>query len=91
MRLMKNEHGGTLVRALSEGTRKMRQEMENLGLPAPNYETSQHTSVTLYNHFEERLAPHAAYTTTSKSETLSEQGSIKKALRSIGERLAKIE
>ncbi|MYA70593.1 hypothetical protein F4009_20310 [Candidatus Poribacteria bacterium] len=91
MRLMKNGHGGTLVRALSEGTRKMRQEMENLGLPAPNYETSQHTSVTLYNHFEERLAPHAAYTTTSKPETPSEQGSVKKALCSIGERLAKIE
>ena len=91
MRFMKDERGEPLVRALSEGTRKMRQEMENLGLPAPNYETSQRTSVTLYNHFEERLAPHAAYTTTSKSETPPEQGSVKKALRSIGERLAKIE
>lgn len=91
MRFMKDERGEPLVRALSEGTRKMRQEMENLGLPAPNYETSQHTSVTLYNHFEERLAPHAAYTTTSKPETPPEQGSVKKALRSIGERLAKIQ
>ena len=91
MRFMKDERGESLVRALSEGTRKMRQEMENLGLPAPNYETSQHTSVTLYNHFEERLAPHAAYTTTSKPETPPEQGSVKKALRSIGERLAKIQ
>ena len=52
--------------------------MENLGLPAPNYETAQSTSVTLYNHFEERLAPHAAYTTTSKPETPPEQGSVKK-------------
>lgn len=51
MRFMKNERGEPLVRALSEGTRKMRQEMENLGLPAPAYETAQHTSVTLYNHF----------------------------------------
>ena len=61
---MKDERGEPLVRALSEGTRKMRQEMENLSLPAPNYETAQRTSVTLYNHFEERLAPHPAYTTT---------------------------
>ena len=91
MRFMKDERGEPLVRALSEGTRKMRQEMENLGLPAPNYETTQRTSVTLYNHFEERLAPHAAYTTTSKPETPPEQGSVKKALRSIGERLAKIQ
>ena len=65
--------------------------MENLGLPALNYETAQRTSVTRYNHFEERLVPHAAYTTTSKSETSPEQGSVKKALRSIGERLAKIQ
>ena len=69
MCFMKDERGEPLVRALREGTRKMRQEMENLGLPAPNYETDQRTSVTLYNHFEERLAPYAAYTTTSKSET----------------------
>lgn len=92
MRFMKDEQGEPLVRALSEGTRKMRQEMENLGLPAPNYETeTQRTSVTLYNHFEERLAPHAAYTATSKPETSPEQGTVKKALRSIGERLAKIQ
>ena len=91
MRFMKDERGEPLVRALSEGTRKMRQEMENLGLPAPDYETAQRTSVTLYNHFEERLAPHAAYTTTPKPETPPEQGSVKKALRSIGERLAKIQ
>jgi predicted HTH transcriptional regulator len=91
MRFMKDEQGEPLVRALSEGTRKMRQEMENLGLPAPDYETAQRTSVTLYNHFDERLAPHAAYTTTSKPETPPEQGSVKKALRSIGERLANIQ
>ena len=49
MRLMKNKSGGPMVHALSEGTRNMRQEMENLGLPAPTYETAQQTSVTLYN------------------------------------------
>ncbi len=61
MRFMKDENGEPVVRALSEGTRKMRQEMETLGLPAPTYETAQRTSVTLYNYFEERLAPHASY------------------------------
>ena len=91
MRFMKDERGEPLVRALSEGTRKMRHEMESLGLPAPDYETAQNTTVTLYNRFDERLAPHAAYTTTSEPETPPEQGSIKKALRSIGERLAKIQ
>ena len=40
---------------------------------------------------DERLAPHAAYTTTPKPETPPEQGSVKKPLRSIGERLAKIQ
>ena len=90
MRLMKDEQGAPLVRLLREGTKRMLQEMEILGLPAPHYETAQRTSVTLYNHFDERLAPHAAYTTTSKPETPPEQGSVKKALRSIGKRLAKI-
>lgn len=91
MRLMKNEHGGPMVRALSEGTRKMRQEMEILGLPAPSYETAQRTTVTLYNRFEERLEPHASYATnTPKPDTVNEPRNMKKVLRSIGERLTKI-
>lgn len=69
LRLFKDERGEPLVRALSEGTRKMRQEMENLGLPAPHYETTQRTTVTLYNRFEERLEPHASYATTHLSRT----------------------
>lgn len=64
MRLMKNERGGPMIRALCEGTRKMRQEMEDLGLPAPDYETAENTTVTFYNRFEERLDPHASYATT---------------------------
>ena len=76
--LFKDERGEPLVRALSEGTRKMRQEMESLGLPAPDYETTQHTTVTLYNHFDERLAPHAAYTSTEpKLDTPPEHGNLK--------------
>lgn len=66
MRLMRDERGEPLVRALREGTRKMRQEMENLGLPAPYYETTfAKTSVTLYNRLEERLEPHASTHTKS--------------------------
>ena len=91
MQLMKDERGEPLVRALSEGTRKMRQEMESLGLPAPDYQTARDTTVTLYNRFSERLAPHAAYTTKPKQDMPPEPGSIKKVLRSIGERLAKME
>ena len=52
MRLIKDEHGGPLVNAFGEGTRIMRQEMKNLGLPAPHYETVRDTTVTLYNRFE---------------------------------------
>ena len=70
MRLMKDERCEPPVRALSEGTRKMHQEMEKLGLPAPHYETDRGPTVTFYNRFEERLAPHASYATTaSKPDT----------------------
>ena len=50
MRLMKDEAGTVFVRALSEGTRRMREEMEHIGLPSPYYETDMNTAVTLYNH-----------------------------------------
>lgn len=96
MRLMKDERGQPLVRALREGTRRMLQEMTKIGLPAPHYETTfVKTSVTLYNRFEERLEPHA-YTLTKNTRdntpaTSPEQGGLKKTLRSIGERLAKIQ
>ena len=59
MRLLKDERGEPLVRALREGTRRMRQEMEKLSLPAPHYDTDRNTTVTLYNRLEERLEPHA--------------------------------
>ncbi|MCY3723670.1 MAG: restriction endonuclease subunit S [Candidatus Poribacteria bacterium] len=66
MSLMRDKRGEPLVRALREGTRKMRQEMANLGLPAPYYETTfAKTSVTLYNRLEERLEPHASTHTKS--------------------------
>ena len=66
MRLMKDERGEPLVRALREGTRRMLQEMAKIGLPAPYYETTvMKTAVTLYNRFEERLEPHASTRTKS--------------------------
>ena len=96
MRLLKDERGQPLVRALREGTRRMLQEMTKIGLPAPHYETTfMKTSVTLYSRFEERLEPHAY---TGKKETRdntpvtsSEHGGFKKTLRSIGERLTRIQ
>ena len=89
MRFMKDERGEPLVRALKEGTRRMRQEMESLGLPAPHYNTDRDTSVTLYNRFEERLEPHA-YTRTKDTthntpSTFSGRSNIGKMSDSIGE------
>ena len=73
MRLIKDEYRQPLVRALREGTRRMLQEMENMGLPAPSYETTfMDTSVTLYNRLEERLEPHAyAHTNETRHNTPS--------------------
>ena len=92
MRLMKDERRAPLVRLLREGTRRMLQEMESLGLPPPHYETGRDTTVTFYNRFKERLGPHASDATTSpKPNTPDEPRNVKKVLRSIGERLAKIQ
>ena len=83
MRLIKDEHGQPLVRALREGTRRMLQEMEKMGLPAPSYETTfTNTAVTLYNRLEERLEPHAYAHKSEKQHntpsTPSEQGNTGK-------------
>ena len=91
MRLMKDERGEPLVRALREGTRTMLQEMQKMGLPAPSYETTfVNTSVTLYNRLEERLKPHA-YTHTKNiiannpSSASSRQGNRGKMSNSLEE------
>ena len=95
MRFMKDERGNPLVRALSEGTRRMSEEMKKLGLPAPYYETGRDTFLTLYNrdnHLADQSIQHAAYATTApKSDTPDEPRNVKKVLRSIGERLARIQ
>lgn len=57
LKLMKDERGAEFVRALSEGTRRMRDEMQTLGLPAPRFHvTPSQTRVTLFNNAAEREA-----------------------------------
>lgn len=90
MRLMKDERGEPLVRALSEGTRKMREEMEKLGLPPPVYETDADTTLTLYNQFEERLVPHA-YINAARGKPPQRRGQRTNAMRVIGERMARMD
>jgi len=54
---LRDERGAEFVRAISEGTRKMRDEMQHLGLPAPKFHVSSSaTTVTLFNNIAEREA-----------------------------------
>jgi predicted HTH transcriptional regulator len=53
---MKDESGQRFVKALSEGSRTMRDSMKQLGLPAPVYNTNGFTNVILYNNYREREA-----------------------------------
>ena len=56
------------VRKLSEGTKRMRDEMLLVGLPAPNYKiNNSHTTVTLYNDFLKREAILRAASITQNS------------------------
>lgn len=53
---MKDNNGTTFIRALSEGTRLMVDEMKKYKLPSPKYEVSQtETKVLLYNNNSLRL------------------------------------
>lgn len=55
LRSMKDARGVSYVKALREGTRKMRDEMANLDLPAPKFEVkSLETAVILENNIEQR-------------------------------------
>ncbi len=57
LKLMKDEQGLAFVRALREGTERMRREMASLSLPAPVYRISNaQTTVTLFNRATEREA-----------------------------------
>jgi len=55
LRLMKDEHGAEFVRALSEGTLRMRDEMDQAELPAPVFRvTPWQTKLILLNNWHER-------------------------------------
>ena len=57
LKMMRDEHGAEFVRALSEGTRRMWDEMKRLSLPAPEYRISEaQTTVILFNNAQEREA-----------------------------------
>lgn len=57
LKLMKDERGRQFVKAVSEGTKSMRREMEIAKLPAPTYTTSDtQTQVELLNNERERKA-----------------------------------
>ena len=56
--------GAVYVRALREGTRQMRDQMTNLGLPSPEYLIGEaHTEVILRNDAARREAPTTGATT----------------------------
>ena len=58
LRSMKDATGASYVKALREGTRKMRDEMTELGLPAPTYRLGPiETEVVLENNLKDRSPP----------------------------------
>lgn len=57
LKRMQDEHGTAFVRALSEGTKRMQEEMTKLRLPSPEYMCNvSQTLVILFNNAEEREA-----------------------------------
>lgn len=55
LKIMRTEEGQAFVRALSEGTKRMRDEMASANLPSPFYKTgSSRTAVTLHNNVTAR-------------------------------------
>jgi len=57
LKLMRDERGNAFVRQLSEGTKRMCQEMAQLGLPAPKYDVDGvSTAVTLFSNALQREA-----------------------------------
>lgn len=69
LKLMRDTRGNTFLRALSEGTKTMRDAMSKLDLPAPEYKASPaFTTVTLLNHSIGRDVRLRATTTTLSTE-----------------------
>ncbi|PSB26636.1 RNA-binding domain-containing protein [Stenomitos frigidus] len=69
LKMMRDERGAEFVRALSEGTRRMRDEMKSLGLPAPIYRVSEsQTTVVLFNNSQERESALRLFATSESTE-----------------------
>lgn len=65
---MRGDDGKTFVQALSEGTKRMYEEMSRINLPAPSYQTRlQRTSVTLLSNSEQREAAYRAASVAASS------------------------
>lgn len=70
LRVLKNTEGAPFVKAIGEGTRAMRDEMERLQLPAPKYHNLPLvTSVIMVNEFERRAARPTGLASVSLAET----------------------
>lgn len=68
LKMMRGERGALFVRAIGEGTKRMRDEMAQIGLPAPVYHIdSTRTIVTLFNNVVEREARFRAMATIGTS------------------------
>ena len=69
LKLMKDPDGIAYVQAISEGTKQMLNEMENLGLPAPRYRLAENeTLIRLENNAEEREAAMLAASQVKSTE-----------------------
>lgn len=68
LRMMRDENGKAYVQALSEGTKRMRDEMARFELPPPVYDTNiKRTIVILLSNAEEREARFRAMTIAASS------------------------
>jgi len=68
LKQMEDSDGQPYVLAISEGTKRMKDEMEELDLPAPEYQHNQtETKLTLYNNIEERKRRYKSEAQASKS------------------------
>lgn len=66
-KIMPDEDGKPFVRRLSEGTRRIQQEIERLNLPKPEYQTNGETSLTFWNNVEERSQRFFAHNVPTRS------------------------
>jgi predicted HTH transcriptional regulator len=78
LRMMRDENGKAYVQALSEGTKRMREEMARFELPSPIYDTNfKRTIVILLSNAEEREARFRAMTIAASSTEYANLFSVK--------------